>query len=227
MFNGCARTYRLSALVVLVVFAYGGINAQQQSTLSDHAAQAGPRELSRPARPWEFLDAVGKHSALLGNESGKFEAWVYPLKILRDLDVSFVLNDRRVPAPSLVRPVTMRPEAPTLTFSSDSFSVNETWLAPPDENGAIIRFEINAWEPIDVEVSFTRDFQLMWPAAIGGTYMSWNSDLHAFALGEESRRFAALIGSPSATDASPEFFSNSYSTTQSSFRLGAVPKGKT
>jgi GH15 family glucan-1,4-alpha-glucosidase len=210
----------------MLTFAPGVMSAQQASW-SQQATQTGIRELSRPARPWEFLDAVGKHSALLGNEAGRFEAWVYPLKILREFDLQFILSDRTVPASSFVRRVTMRPEGPTLTFSSDSYSVDETWLAPPDENGAIVRFDISTWEPLDIEVSFTRDFQLMWPAAIGGTYMSWNADLHAFTMGEESRKFAAVVGSPSAVNAEPEFFSNSYSTTQSSFRLGSVSKGKT
>lgn len=196
--------------------------------LSSAIAQVeiGNHELSRPARPWEFLDAVGKHSGLFGNEGGRFEAWVYPLKIFRDFDVTFVLGDRRVPASSLVRRLTLRPEGPTLTFAADSFTVNESWLAPPDESGAIIRFEIDAWEPVEIEAAFTRDFQLMWPAGLGGTYMSWNSQLHAFELGEESRKYAAVMGSPSAESADPEFFSNSYSSTRSSFRLKPVQKGR-
>lgn len=190
-----------------------------------NSLQMGYRELSRAARPWEFLDAVGQRAGLLGNEGGSFEAWVYPLKIFRDFDLTFVLGGRRIPAASLVRMVTMRPEGPTLTFSSDSFSVNETWLVPPQENGAIIRFEISTWEPVAIEASFTRDFQLMWPAGLGGTYMSWNPELHAFTLGEEGRKFAAVVGSPSAASSDPEFFSNSYASSRSSFRLDTVPKG--
>src|SRR5206468_3147810 len=110
--------------------------------------QIGTHELFRPARPWEFLDAVGKHAGLVGNESGRFEAWVYPLKLLRDFDLTFISNNRHVPAASLVRTVVMRPEGPTLTLSSDSFNVEETWLVPPEENGAIIRLEISTWEPL-------------------------------------------------------------------------------
>ncbi|PYY14738.1 MAG: hypothetical protein DMG60_19440, partial [Acidobacteria bacterium] len=72
------------------------------------AVQIGTHQLSRSARPWEFLDAVGKHAGLLGNESGRFEAWIYPLKLFRDFDVTFVLNNGRIPAASLVRTVTMR-----------------------------------------------------------------------------------------------------------------------
>ena len=208
--------------VICVVFCFFVLPVFAQNR---DLVQIGTHELSRPARPWEFLDAVGKRAGLFGNEGGRFEAWVYPLKLFRDFDLTFALGDRRIPAASLVRTVTMRPEGPTLTFSSDSFSVNETWLVPPEENGAIIRFEISTWEPVAIEASFTRDFQLMWPAGLGGTYMSWNPELHAFTLGEEGRKFAAIVGSPSAASGDPEFFSNSYASSRSSFRLDTVPKG--
>jgi hypothetical protein len=191
------------------------------------AVQIGAHELSRPARPWEFLDAVGKHAGLIGNESGRFEAWVYPLKILRDFDLTFVLGNRRLPASSLVRRLVIRPEGPTLTFASDSFTVKESWLVPPEEKGAIIRFEISTWEPLEIEASFTRDFQLMWPAGLGGTYMSWDPELHSYEFGEEGKKFAAVLGSPTAVFANPEFFSNSYATTRSTIGLGPVAKGTT
>ena len=221
------RSSPIHAICVVLCCCLLAACARAQNGPAYKDVQIGNRELSRPARSWEFLDAVGKRSGLFGNETGRFEAWVYPLKILRDFDVTFVLGDRRIPASSLVRRLTMRPEGPTLTFASDSFTVNETWLAPPDESGAIIRFEINTWEPIQIEASFARDFQLMWPAGLGGTYMSWSPQAHAYELGEEGRKFAAVVGSPSAESADPEFFSNSYSTTRSSFRLAATQKGST
>ena len=37
-------------------------------------------ELSRTDRPWEFLPSVGQRAGLFGDETGNFEAWVYPLK---------------------------------------------------------------------------------------------------------------------------------------------------
>jgi hypothetical protein len=46
-------------------------------------------ELSRPIRSWEFVSAVGTRAGIFGNEQGRFEAWVYPLKVLRDFHVKF------------------------------------------------------------------------------------------------------------------------------------------
>src|SRR5438270_798392 len=58
-----------------------------------------------------------------------------------------------------------------------------------------------------------------------GTYMSWNPELHAYTLGEEGRKFAGVVGSPSAIAANPEFSSNSYSNPRSTFRLDPIQKG--
>src|SRR5207245_2125627 len=53
--------------------------AQQQLVTPPIASAA--LELSRPVRPWEFVDAVGMRAGLLGRENGDFEGWVYPLKL--------------------------------------------------------------------------------------------------------------------------------------------------
>ena len=68
-------------------------------------------ELSRPVRPWEFLSSVGERAGLLGNEAGNFEAWVYPLKILRDFHLRFLVDGHVVPAEALARTLTVRPES--------------------------------------------------------------------------------------------------------------------
>lgn len=222
-----SRIFFLGAVSCTVLCLVSVFSGQEPASKTLDSIEIEDHSLSRPARPWEFLDAVGKRAGIFGNESGGFEAWVYPLKLLRDFDVRFVLGDRTLPASALVRTLVERPEGPTLTFASDSFTVKESWLVPPDENGAIIRFEIDTWEPLTIEASFLRDFQLMWPAAIGGTYMSWDPELHAYKLGEETRKFAALVGSPAAVSSHPEFFSNSFLSERSTMRLATVNKGKT
>ena len=60
-------------------------------------------ELSRTVRPWEFLSAVGTEAGLFGNESGTVEAWVYPLKILRDFHLRLHTDRRVIDADTLAR----------------------------------------------------------------------------------------------------------------------------
>lgn len=183
-------------------------------------------EISRAARPWEFLAAVGKRAGLLGNESGRVEAWAYPLKILRDLRLTILSDGREIPAETLVRTVIARPESTTLVYGSDTFTVRETFFVPVDQPGAVIEIQVETEQPLEVKASFIRDFQLEWPASMGGTYVSWNDALHGFVFGEDQQRFAALAGSPSAAEPQLEYETNYGGTHTSSMKLGVTAKGR-
>src|SRR5436190_15712944 len=67
--------------------------------------RADALELSRPTRSWEFLSAVGTRAGLFGNEAGRMEAWVYPLKLFRDFRLRFETEGRVLPAETLARTV--------------------------------------------------------------------------------------------------------------------------
>jgi glycogen debranching enzyme len=204
--------------------------ASQSSALPKEAskpieATRGP-ELTRAIRPWEFLSAVGTRAGLLGNEAGRMEAWVYPLKIFRDLHLKFHVGGQTLAADSLPRTLITRPESSTIVYAGDAFSVRETFFVPVKEPGAVILLEVETETPLAIEVAFRRDFQLEWPAALGATYIGWDSPLKAFALGEEQRKFAAIVGSPAAEYGEEEFQTNYSESQENSFRLAAIAKGK-
>src|SRR5581483_3850963 len=188
-------------------------------------ARSRDLELSRTDRPWEFFSATGTRAALFGNESGNMEAWVYPLKIFRNFHLNFLTEGRSLPAESLVRTVTVRPESSTIIYAGDTFSVKETLFVPVHESGAVITFEVETAHPFEIEAVFERDFQLEWPAALGGTYIAWDENLRAFYLGEEQRKYSALVGSPSADLTSLEYQTNYSASQESTMRLGATQKG--
>jgi glycogen debranching enzyme len=163
---------------------------------------------------------------LFGNETGEFEAWVYPLKIFRDLHLIFHVGGRALPAESLARTLTVRPESASILYVGDSFRVRSTLCIPANEAGAVIELEIESEQPLEVEAVFTPDFQLEWPAALGGTYVNWDAKEHAFVFGEETRKFAALVGSPTAADAHVAYQTNYSASNENSMRLGATQKGR-
>jgi glycogen debranching enzyme len=185
-----------------------------------------PAELSRASRPWEFLSAVGTRAGLFGNEAGNFEAWVYPLKILRAFHLRFHVDGRVLPAETLARRVTVRPESSAILYTGDTFAVRETFFVPVQEPGAIVILEVETAEPLDVEVVFERDFQLEWPAALGGTYSNWDPNARAFYFGEEQKKFSAFVGSPTAGNVRQEYDTNYSSSKENSFDLGVTSKGK-
>jgi len=183
-------------------------------------------ELSRTVRTWEFLPITGTRAALFGDESGTMEAWVYPLKIFREFHLNFLTEGRVLPAETLARTVTVRPESATILYAGDTFTLRETLFVPIDAQGAVLLLNVETEQPLEIEAVFHRDYQLMWPAALGASYIDWNSSQRAFYFGEEQRKFSAFVGSPTAADPHAEFQTNYAESQTSSFRLGATAKGK-
>ncbi len=192
------------------------------------AAQELPAglELSRTVRSWEFLPVVGTRAGLFGNESGRFEAWAYPLKIFRDFHLTFHVDGRALPAESLARTLTVRPESATLVYVGDSFRMKETLFVPQHEAGAVLELEVETAQPLEVEAGFVGDFSLEWPAAMGGTYAEWDATQRSVVFGEETKKFAALVGSPTAGDVHLAYETNYSSSQETSFRLGVTQKGR-
>jgi glycogen debranching enzyme len=209
----------LAATVIMGIGAPAGLGQQ--------ASETPPRlELSRTVRPWEFLPVTGTRAGLLGNESGRMEAWVYPLKIFREFHLTFHTEGRVLAAESLARTVAVRPESASILYAGDTFTVRETFFVPVREQGALIILDVETEQPLEIEAAFHRDFQLEWPAALGATYLDWAAAQHAFYFGEEQRKFSALVGSPTATEPRAEFQTNYSESQESSFRLGPTAKGK-
>src|SRR5579863_4768632 len=192
------------------------------------AAQEPPKhlELTRTVRTWEFLPVVGQRAGLFGNETGRIEAWVYPLKIFRGFHLTFHVGDRALPAESFARRLTVRPESASILYAGDSFRVTETLFVPVKEPGAVILFNIESTQPLDVEAAFTGDFALEWPAGLGGTYTDWDTANHAAAFGEETHKFFALVGSPTAEDPHLAYETNYSASQETTFRLGVTEKGR-
>ena len=185
----------------------------------------GPLTLVRTAENWQFLDAVGSHSGLLGREDGNFEAWIYPLKLLRDFHLTFQLGDQVIPAASLPRTIIAKPESTSIRYVHGAFTVCETWFAPLNETGAIVTVQLESSEPVSISAAFEPDVAWMWPAGLGAGYSEWNATLHAFRFGEEQHRFYAVAGSPQATDVTQAYSTNYSSSALDSFRFGPAVKG--
>src|SRR5438105_809447 len=77
------RRLKLGSVLASIVFILTAAAAIAQT----EAPPVPQLEISRPARPWEFVCAVGPKAGLFGNEGGTIEGWVYPLKIFRNLSL--------------------------------------------------------------------------------------------------------------------------------------------
>lgn len=214
------------AVRALAVFVCAILLASTFSVRGFGADSPPSLELVRAVRTWEFLPVVGMRAGLLGNERGQMEAWVYPVKIFRNFHLTFHVDGRALPAESLIRTLIVHPESATLVYAGDNFSVRETFFVPVREPGAAILFDVETEQPLEIEAAFTGDFQLEWPAAVGGTFLFWDESQHAFVFGEEQKKFSALVGSPSTAAPSLAYQTNFSASEENSMRLGVISKGR-
>jgi len=156
--------------------------------------------LGRPAQLYTYFDKVGRKFAILGLESGAFEAWAYPLKLVRNFEFSFLLKNstRPIPAKDIIRFVEVTPAATTLTYTYQSFTVKATYVTAIEDPGAVILLDIDSTEPLTIVAGFLPVLQPMWPAGIGGQYAYWDDKLKAYLISEPTRKNHGFVGSPAA-----------------------------
>ncbi len=158
-------------------------------------------DLTGPARPWGYVSAIGRRAALLGNEVGSLEAWVWPLKLLHGFELAFKtpLYDQPIPGRDIARTVTISPAGATIVYTHSAFTVTERLFAPLDQPAIVAVLEVDAVRPIEIIARFRADLQLAWPGGFGGQYVFWDDAERAFVLSESRRQVNGFFGSPWAT----------------------------
>jgi glycogen debranching enzyme len=161
-------------------------------------------ELERRTQLGSFFDVVGRRSAVFGYENRALEAWVYPLKIIDDFNLSFRLEGYPldINGPDIAVSINVRPEATEFTYSHAAFTVHQTIFAPVDEPGIIMLLDVRSVLPMTITGSFRPKLRLMWPAGLMTGYLGWDEGSHVYTVSEESKRFVGMIGSPAARDIS-------------------------
>jgi len=119
-----------------------------------------------PSRPFSV---VGPRGAVLGQQDGSFELWLFPWKVLSAVRITARMDNYPVPIDVNDRAasIEVRPYATTITFSHANFTVREIILAPrltQDGAGALVLYQIEAVRPMTLTFSFTPNLQRMWPA---------------------------------------------------------------
>lgn len=172
-------------------------------------------DLSGPARADGYLSAIGRRSALIGGETGTFEAWTWPLKLLHGFELAFrtPLAVDPIPGRELARHVEVTPAGVTIVYSHPAFTVTERLFAPLEEPALVAVLEVDAVRPIEIIARFRPDLQFAWPAALGGQYVYWDDAERAFVLSESRRVVNGFFGSPGAT----------WATNNPSHRLADAP----
>jgi glycogen debranching enzyme len=161
-------------------------------------------ELQRPAHAGAFFDVAGRRAAMVGYENRAAEVWTYPLEVLDGLSFTFRLEGYpvQIEGVNILSSIAVRPEATTFTYAHAAFTVNEIVFAPIDEPGVAILLDVHSVLPMTITMSFRPRLRLMWPATSMSANIGWDADAHVYTIGEETGRFAAIVGCPLGRDAS-------------------------
>jgi Glycosyl-hydrolase family 116, catalytic region len=194
------RVGRLSAGCILVLLLLHLPTVLWGQGIPKFNLAGGPLELSGPANPWRFVNAVGERAGIWGFEDGILEGWVYPLKVFHDFNLAFQVEGSPIvyPAEQLIRTVRVHPQSVELQYSAEQFTVTETLFTPRQEAGFVILLEAKTSTALRVFVRFRPDLNLMWPGSLGGQTVAWNKEKRWMELSEPSANFSALVGSPAA-----------------------------
>ncbi len=131
--------------------------------------QPGQPMISTNIMAQKPFSVIGPRGAILGQQDGSFEAWIFPWKILSHLRITAEMKDYAVPIDVNQQAATIdvQPGHTTITFSHANFTVRETFFAPqdaPDGAGALAFYQVQAVRPMTLTFSFTPEMQRMWPA---------------------------------------------------------------
>src|SRR5689334_2580752 len=85
-----------------------------------------------PGIPWTLM---GEYGGLFGRQNGKFEAWLWPVKILSNFKISAELSDYPVPIDvnALAAEIRVTPAETIVTYSHAAFTIRQHMFAPRGE----------------------------------------------------------------------------------------------
>ncbi|MGI8958834.1 MAG: amylo-alpha-1,6-glucosidase [Bryobacteraceae bacterium] len=155
-----------------------------------------------PRIPWTV---AGEHGGLFGRQNGKFEAWLWPVKILSDFKISAELSGYPVPIDvnALAAEIRVTPAETIITYSHAAFTVRQHMLAPRGvampATGTVVFFEIESVRALELTFAFTPEMLRMWPAPnFGRPNGEWvpHGDSGAYVLHTDNPRFSAIVAMP-------------------------------
>ncbi len=158
-----------------------------------------------PAIPSRPFTVAGEYGAILGRQSGKFEAWLWPVKVLSDFRIRAELKDYAVPIDvnTLAAGIEVTPGETVITYSHAAFTIKQHMFAARGTQmpamGVAAYFEIAAIRPMEITFSFTPEMLRMWPAAnFGRPSGEWvgKDGAGAYILHTDNPDFSAVVAMP-------------------------------
>src|ERR1043166_628987 len=92
-----------------------------------------PPKIVRNAIPANPFTVVSPRGAILGQQDGAFEAWIFPWKIFSNLRITAEMQNYPVPIDvnEQAAVIEVRPDHTMITFSHANFTIREILFRPP------------------------------------------------------------------------------------------------
>ncbi len=131
-------------------------------------SQDVPR-ISQEAVPIKPFSVIGPRGALIGQQNGEYEAWIFPWKIFNHLRITVDMKDYPVPidANQYAAWIDVQPNSTTITYSHANFTIRQIMISPkngPAQCGPIVFYQFESIRPMTITFSMHPVMQRMWPA---------------------------------------------------------------
>lgn len=161
----------LACFACVLCLPIAGQATSSLPTMPDFTRQASASQLtiSREAVPIKPFSVIGPRGTILGEQNGKYEAWIFPWKIFSGMRITANMRDYPVPIDVNEHAswIDVQPDHTTITYSHANFMVRQIMFAPkqaPDGAGVMVLYQIEAARPMTLTFSFDPVMERMWPA---------------------------------------------------------------
>ncbi|HEY7306875.1 MAG TPA: glycogen debranching protein [Bryobacteraceae bacterium] len=190
---------------LLFLLAISAVPAANLDPVPDFSITTKSLEIVSPCVLREPWTVAGEHGALLGRQDGRFEAWLWPVKILSNFRIRAELAHYAVPIDvnTLAAEIRVTPAETVITYSHAAFTIRQHMFAARGTNapatGVAVYFEIASARPIEITFSFTPEMLRMWPAPnFGRPNGEWitNGNSGFYVLHTDNPQFSAIVAMP-------------------------------
>lgn len=188
---------------MIPVLFVGAWHASALQPIPRFPIRSDPLAITRPVEAGKPFTVAGERGAIFGEQSGTFEAWLYPVKILSDFSITAELTDYPVPIDVSAQAATIEvaPAMTTITYSHAAFTVKQRMFATRGDGGGgiIVLFEIAAIRPMRLTFRFKPEIERMWPAPNFGTpNAEWVEKGGYYVFHTDSPELSAAVAMPGA-----------------------------
>ena len=190
---------------LLFLLAITAASAASLDPIPNFSQKTKSLEIVSPCIPRQPWTVAGEHGAFLGRQDGRFEAWLWPVKILSNFRIRAELANYSVPIDvnALAAEIKVTPAETTITYSHAAFTIRQHMFAArgtlAPAAGVAAYFEIESARPIEITFSFTPEMLRMWPAPnFGRPNGEWvaHGNSGVYVLHTDNPHFSAIVAMP-------------------------------